>query len=105
MMISWPRGEKRRQVCYRADNITGPYEKKVVLEDNFAGFPYVGQGALIDDKFGNWYAVIFQDRGAIGRVPLLMPCNWVEGWPMLGDVNGKVPASFTTPFKTQQVTS
>jgi beta-xylosidase len=31
LMISWPRGGKRRQVCYRADKITGPYEKKVIL--------------------------------------------------------------------------
>ena len=27
LMISWPNGGKRRQVCYRADKITGPYEK------------------------------------------------------------------------------
>lgn len=105
MMISWPQGEPRRQVCYRADNITGPYEKKVVLEDNFAGFPYVGQGSLIDDKHGNWYAVIFQDRGAIGRVPLLMPVRWVDGWPMLGDENGKVPASGEIPLKPHPVNS
>ena len=101
MMISWPKDKPRRQVCYRADNITGPYEKKVVLEDNYAGFPYVGQGCLIDDKNGNWYAIIFQDRGAIGRVPLLMPCNWIDGWPMLGDgdKNGKVPANGEIPLK------
>lgn len=98
LMISWPRNGKRRQVCYRADNVAGPYEKKVILEDNFAGFPYVGQGALIDDKNGNWYAVIFQDRGAIGRVPLLMPCTWIDGWPMLGDENGKVPVTGTIPL-------
>ncbi|HHX11152.1 MAG TPA: glycosyl hydrolase 43 family protein [Firmicutes bacterium] len=103
MMISWPNGENRRQLCYRADNITGPYEKKVVLEDNFAGFPYVGQGSLIDDKNGNWYAIIFQDRGAIGRVPLLMPVRWEDGWPMLGDEEGKVPASGEIPLKPHPV--
>ena len=105
MMISWPKGEPRRQVCYRSDSITGPYEKKVVLEDNFAGFPYVGQGCLIDDKNGNWYAIIFQDREAIGRVPLLMPCTWIDGWPMLGDENGKVPAIGEVPFKSHPVDS
>ncbi len=103
LMISWPRNSKRRQVCYRADQITGPYEKKVILEDNYAGFPYVGQGCLVDDKNGNWYAVIFQDRGAIGRVPLLMPCRWIDGWPMLGDENGKVPAHGETPLKPAPV--
>lgn len=98
LMISWPQNGKRRQVCYRADSITGPYEKKVILEDSFAGFPYVGQGAIIDDENGNWYAIIFQDRGAIGRVPLLMPCTWIDGWPMLGDENGKVPNSGIIPL-------
>lgn len=100
LMISWPRNSPRRQVCYRADNITGPYEKKIILEDNFDGFPYCGQGCIIDDENGNWYALIFQDRGAIGRVPLLMPCTWKEGWPMLGDENGRVPKNWATPLKS-----
>jgi beta-xylosidase len=99
LMISWPRGKPRRQVCYRADNIAGPYEKKVILQDNFAGFPYCGQGCITDDKNGNWYGLIFQDRGGVGRVPLLMPVRWVDGWPMLGDENGKVPLTWEVPLK------
>lgn len=100
LMISWPQNSKRRQVCYRADNITGPYEKKVILEDNFDGFPYCGQGCIIDDKNGNWYGLVFQDRGGIGRVPLLMPCTWKDGWPMLGDENGRVPLTGKIPLPT-----
>lgn len=100
LMISWPNGEPRRQVCYRADNIEGPYEKKVILEDDFNGFPYVGQGCLIDDVHGNWYGVIFQDRGGIGRVPLLIPVRWEDEWPMLGDENGNVPLHNKVPLKT-----
>lgn len=100
LMISWPNGQPRRQVVYRADNITGPYEKRVILEDDFAGFPYAGQGCIIDDQDGNWYGLIFQDRGAVGRVPLLMPVRWEDGWPMLGDANGKVPVSGNVPLKT-----
>jgi beta-xylosidase len=99
LMISWPKGGKRRQVCYRADRIEGPYEKKVILEAQFAGFPYVGQGCIIDDKLGNWYGLIFQDRGAVGRVPLLMPVRWEEGWPMLGTSKGQVPESGIIPLK------
>ena len=86
LMISWPNGGKRRQLCYRADKITGPYEKKVILCDNFAGFPYVGQGTIVDDAKGNWYGVIFQDRGGVGRVLTLSPCHWIDGWPILGEV-------------------
>ena len=97
MMISWPRGGKRRQEVYRADKVTGPYEKKVILEDNFLGFSYAGQGALIDDKNGNWYSLIFQDRNGVGRVPILLPVKWENDWPILGD-NGKVPLTGEIPL-------
>lgn len=97
MMISWPKGGKRRQEVYRADQVTGPYEKKVILEDNFQGFSYAGQGALIDDKNGNWYSLIFQDRGGVGRVPVLIPVRWENSWPVLGD-SGKVPLNGEVPL-------
>jgi beta-xylosidase len=99
LMISWPKGKPRRQVCYRAENIAGPYEKKVILEAKFGGFLYCGQGCIIDDDNGNWYGLIFQDRGGVGRVPLLMPVRWVDGWPMLGDENGQVPLTWEVPLK------
>ena len=91
-VISWPAGKPRRQLCYRADKITGPWEKQVVLQSEFGGFPYVGQGCLVDDAEGNWWGMIFQDRGGVGRVLTLNPCRWVDGWPMLGDDEGRVPA-------------
>ncbi|MGM9712533.1 MAG: glycoside hydrolase 43 family protein [Prevotella sp.] len=97
IMISWPQGKPRRQVCYRADNIEGPYEKKVILESTFGGFSYAGQGTIVDDGKGNWYGLIFQDRGGVGRVLTLMPCTWKDGWPMLGDEDGKIPAIMPKP--------
>ena len=98
IMISWPRNKPRRQLVYRADNIQGPYEKKVILESTFGGFPYAAQGTIVDDGKGNWYGVIFQDRGGCGRVLTLMPCTWKDGWPMLGDENGKIPAVMGKPI-------
>lgn len=92
-IISWPAGKPRRQLCYRADSITGPYEKMVVLESEFGGFPYVGQGCLVDDADGNWWGVIFQDRGGAGRVLTLNQATWRDGWPILGDSLGHVPAT------------
>lgn len=97
LMISWPNGKPRRRVCYRADKITGPYEKKVILQSEFGGFPYAGQGTIVDDAKGNWWGVIFQDRGGVGRVLTLMPCRWIDGWPILGDENGKIPAVMERP--------
>ena len=99
LMISSPNGGHRRQVCYRADNVTGPYEKKVILEDNFDGYSYVGQGCIVDGPDGNWYGVLMQDRGGVGRVVTLMPCRWVDGWPMLGDENGRIPEVMDKPVQ------
>ena len=103
LMISWPRGGIRREVCYRADNIEGPYEKKVILETPFGGLEDgVAQGTIFDDPQGNWYGMLFQDRGGVGRVPHLMPCTWIDGWPMLGDKDGKVPEIMRKPVQGQE---
>ena len=84
-------GRHRREVCYRTRNINDTWEKKVILESDFAGFPYVGQGTIVEGPKGEWNGIIFQDRGGIGRVLTLMPCRWIDGWPILGDENGRVP--------------
>ena len=105
LMISWPRGGLRRQVCYRADKITGPWEKRVILEDDFDTYHGVGQGTIVDDGKGHWWGIIFQDRGAVGRVPVLMPCRWVDGWPMLGDEQGHIAKKMERPVEGQDTRS
>ena len=94
LMIShvYAPGRHRREVCYRADDIHGPYEKNVILESEFGGFSYEAQGTIVDSPDGDWYGIIFQDRGGVGRVLTVMPCRWIDGWPMLCDEEGKVPA-------------
>ena len=98
LMIShvYAPGRHRREVCYRADNIRGPYEKKTILEADFPGGGYVGQGTIVDSKDGDWYGIIFQDRGGVGRILTVMPCRWIDGWPMLGDEEGKIPLRMRT---------
>ena len=93
LMIShvYAPGRHRREVCYRADDIHGPYEKNVILQSEFGGFSYEAQGTIVDSPDGDWYGIIFQDRGGVGRVLTVMPCRWIDGWPMLGDEDGKVP--------------
>ena len=93
LMIShvYAPGKHRREVCYRADDIHGPWEKQVILESEFSTFSYEAQGTIVDSPDGDWYGIIFQDRGGVGRVLTVMPCRWINGWPMLGDENGKVP--------------
>ncbi len=98
IMVSWPANKPRRQVCYRASNLDGPWEKRVILESTYGGFSYVGQGTIVDDVKDNWYGLIFQDRGGVGRVLTLNPCTWQDGWPMLGDSEGHVPHTMDIPL-------
>jgi beta-xylosidase len=84
-MITWPRGGMRTQLIFRSDSLTGPYEGRVALRDQG-----VAQGGLIDTPGGDWYALLFQDHGAVGRTPFLVPVRWEDGWPVMG-VDGKLP--------------
>ena len=53
------------------------------LETEFDGHGGVGQGCIVDGKNGEWYGLIFQDRGGVGRVPCLMPCTWTVSYTHL----------------------
>ena len=83
--ITWPRNDMRTQIIHRADKINGPYEGRVILKDRG-----IAQGTLIDSPDGKWYAYLFQDCGAVGRIPFLIPVMWQDDWPVLG-IDGKVP--------------
>jgi beta-xylosidase len=92
--ITWPRGGMRTVIIHRASTITGPYEGRIALQD--LG---VAQGGLIDTPEGNWYAYLFRDFGAVGRIPYLVPVKWEDGWPVLG-IAGKVPETLDLPAST-----
>lgn len=95
MNITWPRGGMRTQIVHRSRNITGPYEGRVVLQDQG-----VAQGSLIDTPDGKWYALLFQDNGSVGRTPWLVPVRWEDGWPVLG-VDGKAPVTLDIRVREQ----
>jgi beta-xylosidase len=90
-------GTTGRQVCLRADNIYGPYESKVVINDDHT-YPGNGlhQGGMVQLKDGSWWFIIMQDHGPIGRTQNLEPVTWVDGWPMLGE-NGKGVSTYKKP--------
>ena len=89
--ITWPRGGMRTVVVHRADQITGPYEGRLALQDQG-----VAQGGIIDTPDGRWFAYLFQDHGSVGRIPFLVPMKWEDGWPVIG-VDGKVPETLDLP--------
>ena len=95
-------GRVRREVCYRADKITGPYEKRVILETPFEEYGGVGQGCIVQGHGGRWHGLIFQDRDGVGRVPCLMPCTWIDGWPILGDEHGRIPNDTTLDYTSMK---
>jgi uncharacterized protein len=89
--ITWPRGGMRTVVIHRADKLTGPWEGRLGLQDRG-----IAQGNIIDTPEGDWYAYLFRDYGAVGRIPYLVPVQWEDGWPELG-VDGKVPDTLNLP--------
>ncbi|TDX00363.1 glycoside hydrolase family 43 protein [Dinghuibacter silviterrae] len=78
-------GTEGWQVCLRSKNIYGPYEYRTIVHDD-GSYPPNGlhQGGLVQLKNGDWWFIIMQDRGPLGRVPHLEPVVWKDGWPMIG---------------------
>ncbi len=103
-LIQWPSsGHGRRiQWCYRSADLFGGYEGKIVMDDDL-GYRNQGvaQGGVFDTPDGDWYAMLFQDHGAVGRIPVLLPVSWRNGWPEIG-VGGKAPHSLAVPLPTAQ---
>lgn len=92
LMISYGtpvEGIARCEICYRSDSLLDGWEGKVVLCDSM---DYYGsgtaQGGVVETPQGDWYAIVFQDHGGVGRIPILQPVEWVDGWPIMG-VDGK----------------
>lgn len=93
--IDWPRGGVRTATCWRSKDIEGPYERKVVLQGTLGGRgDGIAQGPIVDTQFGDWYAVQFQDHGAVGRIPTVQRVTWVDDWPIMG--NNGVPEEEVT---------
>ncbi len=83
---------QRIEKAWRSRSLTGTYEQNVILDDGANH-----QVCIVDDGSYNW-AVLFEDKGAVGRIPKLAPVTWVNDWPMIGiNGSGKVPATYNKP--------
>ena len=95
----WPSG----QVAFRSKNIFGPYEEKMLVEKIINDRPNtIHQGALIETATGEWWTIMQQDVGCLGRFLNLQPVKWTDGWPIVG--NKGVPYEITTKPKTGAAT-
>lgn len=93
-VIAWPSGKRRIELCYRSKELLGYYEGKTVLDSGLGTYGAgVAQGGIVDTPDGKWYGLLFQDHGAVGRIPVLVPVTWQDNWPMMG-VDGKAPVTF-----------
>lgn len=91
--IHWERPGigRRSQMCFVSDSIEGEFVGREVLNDDMGFFNQgVAQGGIVDTPTGKWYAVLFRDNGAVGRIPVLCPVTWKDDFPVFG-VHGKVP--------------
>jgi beta-xylosidase len=96
-IIAWPTDGMRTQVVHRAENLDGPWEARTVLH-----YEGIAQGGIVDTPDGEWYALLFGDRGAVGRIPYLIPMQWEDDWPVLG-VDGRVPELLDIPSSQKGV--
>ena len=89
----WPSG----QAVFRSKNIFGPYEEKMLVEKIINNNPNtIHQGALVETQTGEWWTILQQDLGAMGRMPNLQPVTWEEEWPVVGN-NGVPYTTYTKP--------
>ena len=87
---------RRVESCFVADSIDGEFVGGDVFNDDrgYCG-QGIAQGGIVDTPDGDWYAMLFQDSGAVGRMPILVPMHFEEDKPVLG-VHGKLPVMITT---------
>ena len=101
-MIQWPTGGRRQEVCWRASSLDGPWESRKVFDsglefDGQMDNAGVAQGGVVQAADGSWYAMLFQDHSSVGRIPVLVPVTWEDGWPVFGDENGQAPVEMDLP--------
>lgn len=88
-------GAQRQEIVWRGKTLErDSLEGRLVFAGNiknadgsdYLPFTGVAQGGIVDTPDGKWYAMLFQDYGAVGRIPVLIPMYWgKDGWPILGN--------------------
>ena len=73
------------QAVFRAKNIYGPYEPRIVLAQGSTAINGPHQGAWVDTSTGEDWFLHFQQLRPTGRVVHLQPMVWRDDdWPVIG---------------------
>ena len=84
-LIHIPKGKMRTQACFVSDKIDGPYTGCDVLCSDLANWNSgTAQGGIVQAPDGNWFSIVFQDHGALGRIPVLVPVKFINDFPVFG---------------------
>lgn len=88
----------RIEAAFMADSVEGPWVGGDVIADGFEGTSGVAQGGIVDTPNGNYFGVIFANRGAVGRIPNLVPMHFDEtGFPVFDKVTKLIQSESTRP--------
>ncbi len=101
-LIHWPKGKYRTEACFVSDKIDGEYKGCDVLTSDLGNWSSgVAQGGIVQTPDGRWFGMLFQDHGALGRIPVLVPVSFDENaFPVFGVTkNGQqiAPQKVTVP--------
>jgi beta-xylosidase len=105
-------GAHTDQVVARADSINGPWQVERMAQSESLGVPTqnsvrggrgtnqtftvthsgpnagggltLHQGGIVDTPSGEWWSIIMQDHGSIGRMVALVPLKWDNDFPLIG---------------------
>ena len=88
----------RIEAAFMSDSIEGPWEGRDVIAEYFDGTTGLAQGGIVDTPDGKYYGVIFGDRGAVGRIPNLVPMHFDEkGFPVFEKATKEIETESTRP--------
>lgn len=105
-------GAHTDQVVARADSLDGPWQVERMVQSESLGVPTqngvrrgrgdnptftitpsdpnsgggltLHQGGIVDTPSGEWWSIIMQDHGSIGRTVALVPITWDNNFPIIG---------------------
>lgn len=112
MTASGGTGPEHREIIGRSENPYGPFElldQPILTHKDLKGHPiqYTGHVELLDDHFGNWWAMFLAVRphnsegSVLGRETFLAPVKWVDGWPMIDNNDGTVQLKMSVELPQQ----
>lgn len=89
----------------RSTSPFGPYEMRpFAVRLPYGGAPGSGsaphQGGVVETSKGDWYYIAFNDSFPGGRLPVMAPITWTDGWPSVNLVDDEWGGSYPFPDVT-----